>query len=425
MRLFLLLLLQSTVFAANWPAWRGPLGTGITTETNLPLKWSTTENVKWRVPLPEPGNSSPIVWGDRIFLTQAIGDRRNLRCLSRQRGDVLWEQGVATSDKETTHQTNPYCSSSPVTDGERVIAWFASDGLFCYDLSGKQLWSRTNLGRQVHIWGAGASPIIHGDVCFLNFGPGETTYLLAVNKHTGRTIWKHDEDTGYGRPRPTNSTSSESQKSPTTFIGSWATPVVMKVEGAEQLLMPWPDRLAAYALNTGKELWTCAGLDALVYTSPVYQDGIVVVMGGFNRSVMAVQAGGAGDITASRRLWRFPRSPQRVGSGVIYQGHIYVHNEPGTAMCLELKTGDVKWEERLTGKSATGQNWSSIMLSGDRCYTITQGGDCFVFRASPQFELLAMNSLGERSNSSLAPSNRELFIRTHQALWCIAQPVPR
>jgi outer membrane protein assembly factor BamB len=199
----------------------------------------------------------------------------------------------------------------------------------------------------------------------------------------------------------------------------------MKVEGAEQLLMPWPDRLAAYALNTGKELWTCAGLDALVYTSPVYEDGIVVVMGGFNRSVMAVQAGGAGDITASRRLWRFPRSPQRVGSGVIYQGHIYVHNEPGTAMCLELKTGDVKWEERLTGKSATGQNWSSIMLSGDRCYTITQGGDCFVFRASPQFELLAMNSLGERSNSSIAPSNRELFIRTHQALWCIAQPVPR
>jgi outer membrane protein assembly factor BamB len=142
-------------------------------------------------------------------------------------------------------------------------------------------------------------------------------------------------------------------------------------------------------------------------------------MGGFNGSDVGIRAGGAGDITTPRTLWRMPRSPQRIGSGVVYQDHIYIHNDPGTATCLDLKTGETVWEERLKGKSATGQNWSSVLLAGDRCYTITQGGDCFVFKASPKFELLAVNSLGERSNSSIAPSNGELFIRTHQNLWCI------
>src|SRR5882672_6495002 len=180
--LVILLFLAPGAFAANWPAWRGPLGTGITEETNLPVKWNTKQNVKWRIPLPEPGNSTPIVWDDRIFLTQAVGDRRTVRCLSRTNGKLLWEQGVATKEKEPTHSTNPYCSASPVTDGERVIVSFASDGLFCYDFHGKELWNRTDLGRQIHIWGAGASPMIHSDLCFFNFGPGELTYLLAVDK---------------------------------------------------------------------------------------------------------------------------------------------------------------------------------------------------------------------------------------------------
>src|SRR4029077_3981399 len=140
--LLVLLFIASTAMAGNWPAWRGPLGTGITEETNLPLKWSKNENVKWRIPLPEPGNSTPIIWGDRIFLTQAMGDRRMLKCFTREKGQLLWERGITTKEKEPTHQTNPYCSASPVTDGERVIASFASDGLFCYDFAGKLIWSR-------------------------------------------------------------------------------------------------------------------------------------------------------------------------------------------------------------------------------------------------------------------------------------------
>src|SRR5688572_10193041 len=254
--LFVLALAASSLDAANWPAWRGPTGLGLCEEKGLPVKWSKTEHVKWRVPLPERGNSTPIVWGNRIFVTQPAGERRTLICMDRADGKLLWQQGVVTREKEPTHQTNPYCSASPVTDGERVIVSFASDGLYCYDFAGKELWKRDDLGRQIHIWGNGSSPVLYGDLCCLNFGPGETTYLLAVEKKTGKTVWKKDEDTGYGKK----------DKDPAhggTYIGSWTTPVIMQVEGKDQLLMSWPGRLAAYDPQTGSELWNCAGLNPL------------------------------------------------------------------------------------------------------------------------------------------------------------------
>ena len=416
------------MFAADWPAWRGPTGIGISDERNLPVKWSATENVKWRVPLPEPGNSTPIVWRGRIFVTQAVGERRTVMCFDRTNGKLLWQQGVTTKEKEPTHATNPYCSGSPVTDGERVIASFASDGLFCFDLDGKEIWRRTDLGRQIHIWGGAASPAILGDLCFLNFGPGETTYLLAVDKRTGRTVWKRDEATGYGQPPSADVRASSSSKSVSkntakvaTDIGSWSTPVFMNVEGKLQLLLSWPRRVVAYEPQTGRERWSCTGLNPLAYASPIYGDGIVVAMGGFGGSALAVRAGGSGDVTAANRLWQQPRSKQRVGSGVIHDGHIYIHNGTGVAECFELATGRLVWEERLQASGRTPANWSSVMLAAGNCYTITQGGECFVFKASPRFEMGAVNPLGEKSNSSIVPSNGELFIRTHQSLWCIAQ----
>jgi outer membrane protein assembly factor BamB len=416
----LVLFTAFTASAADWPAWRGPDGLGVSVEKNLPTKWSATEHVRWKTPLPERGNSTPIVWGGKVFVTQAVGERRTLMCFNRADGKLIWQQGVATKEKEPTHGTNPYCSASPVTDGERVIASFASDGLYCYDLNGKELWKRTDLGRQIHIWGNAASPVIHGNLCFLDFGPGETNYLLAVNKKTGVTVWKKDEETGYGKPVPDDGKGKKGGANSPTYIGSWTTPAFMKVEGRDQLLMSWPRHLAAYDPETGSEIWTCSGLNPLVYTSPIYSEGIIVSMGGFGGSAIAVRAGGSGDITASRRLWHHPQSPQRIGSGVIHEGHIYIHNDPGTAQCINLKTGAMVWQERLKGAASTGQNWSSVMLAGDNCYTITQGGDCFVFKASPKFELVSVNSLGEPSNSSIVPSNGELFIRTHKALWCIA-----
>jgi len=406
-------LLTCAATAGNWPAWRGVKGTGVATEKNLPLRWSTNENIRWHVPLPERGNSTPIVWGRRVFITQADGSLRTLMCFDRVNGKLLWQKGPAYAEPEPTHETNPLCSSSPVTDGQRVIAWFGSAGLHCYDFEGEELWHR-DLGAQRHIWGWGSSPMLHRDLCILNFGPGVPSFLLAVNKLTGKTIWQVDEpNANAGEKKP-------GQDKP-AWVGSWSTPVVIEAAGREELILSWPKRVVALEPMTGKELWSCAGLNPLAYASPLYDKGenIVVAMGGFMGMALAVQAGGTGDVTESRRLWHHPKTKQRIGSGVIYGGHIFILNDPGVAECFELKTGKLIWEERLKGPAAKSDNWSSLVLAGDRLYAINQGGDAFVLKASSKFEVLATNSLGESTIASIAPSDGELFIRTHKALWCI------
>ena len=407
----LILVVSSSVNAENWPAWRGPRGDGTCLEKGLPTTWNKTENVAWKVPLPERGNSTPIVWGDRVFVTQAIEkeNRRTLMCFDRKDGKLLWQKGTEWTEKEPTHGTNPFCASSPITDGERVIAWYGSAGIFCYDFDGNEIWKR-DLGIQKHIWGYGASPVLHGDLCYLNFGPGARSFLIALNKRTGETVWQHDEPSTYEG-------TDEAKFSNLDYTGSWSSPLFRDVNGRTELIISLPFRVCAFEPTTGKEFWNCGGTNALAYTSPLFADGIVVGMGGYNGMSIALKAGGSGDITQEQRLWRHPKTKQRIGSGVIHNGHIYIHNDPGIAECFELATGKLVWEERLPG----GQNWSSVMLADGLCYTINQNGDCCVFKADPKFELVAANSLGEHSNSSIVPSDGQLFIRTYQHLWCIGE----
>ncbi|HUS34145.1 MAG TPA: PQQ-binding-like beta-propeller repeat protein [Verrucomicrobiae bacterium] len=412
-RLLLAFLFAVSAAAENWPAWRGPTGQGISSEKNLPTRWSTNENVKWRVPLPDRGNSTPIVWKERIFLTQAITseNKRVVMCLNRDDGKILWQAGPIWTKEELTHETNPQAAGSPVTDGERVIAFLGSAGIYCYDFKGKEIWKR-DLGAQRHIWGYGSSPVIVGDVCYLNFGPGPRQFLIALDKKTGKTLWQVDT--------PGGASGEASGDKKAEWVGSWSTPVLIGGAGKEQLLLSWPERLVSYNLKTGAEIWTCRGLNPLAYTSPLYADGIAVAMGGFGGKDFAVKVDGAGDVTDTHRIWDHPKTKQRIGSGAIHDGHIYIHEDPGVAECIELKTGKTIWEERLKGAGASGVNWSSVMIADGNCYTITQGGDCFVFKASPKFEVVATNSLREASNSSIVPSEGQLFIRTHKALWCIA-----
>jgi len=424
MRIQVLCLFLSIHFmlAANWPDWRGPQGTGVSEETSLPLKWSTNQNVRWRVPLPAPGNSTPIIWNDLVFITQATftgnnkdlakqpATRREVVCFDRASGKQLWKSGVESSEGELTHGDNPYCSGSPATDGERVIAWFGTPGLYAYDLNGKELWHR-DLGEQRHIWGYGSSPIIEGNICFLEFGPGKRSFVIAVDKRTGKTLWQHDESTG-------DSGENKPDGAKAVWIGAWNTPII--AEG--NLIVALPSRVLAFDPATGKEHWSCRGLNPLVYTSPLYANGIVVAMGGYGGSSLAVKTGGQGDVTETHRLWQVPRNKQRIGSGVIAGDHIYILDDPGVAECIELKTGKVVWEQRLKGESPATDSWSSMVRSGDKLYVINKAGDAFVLRASPQFELLSTSSLNERTLSSIAPSYGDLFIRTYKALWCIASP---
>src|SRR5439155_26476166 len=205
----------ASVWSANWPAWRGPQGTGVSTETALPLRWSTNENVRWRAPLPERGNSTPVIWGNRVFVSQAIEKekRRTLICFDRVTGKRLWQSGVVFPEKEISHETNPQCSASPVTDGERVVVSFGSVGLYGYDFEGKEIWHR-DLGKQTHIWGNAASPVLHGELCVLNFGPGERTFLIAVNKRNGKTVWQKEEPGG-------DSGAKKAGQDKPEWIGSW------------------------------------------------------------------------------------------------------------------------------------------------------------------------------------------------------------
>ncbi len=402
--LSLTLLSASFAGAANWPNWRGPTGTGFTSEADFPDRWSSTDGIRWRLKLPSAGNSTPIVWGDRVFLTQSIdleGTRRAVLCVDRKSGKLLWQQETPFAGAEATHKDNPFCSASPVTDGTRVIAWHGSAGVVCYDFQGKLLWRR-DLGEFQHIWGNASSPILYRDTVILNCGPGERQFLVALDRRTGKEVWRVDEPGGrFG-------------KNNAEWLGSWSTPTLLRVGDRDELLVSWPDTLKAYNPENGKLLWHCAGLTKLVYTSVVATPEVAVAMSGYGGAAIAVRPGGSGDATP-RRLWREEQNRQRIGSGVIVGEHFYLVNEPGTFQCIELKTGKTVFDERLGGAT-----WASLVGAGDRLYATSMRGETFILGAKPEFTLIARCALEERTLATPALANGEIFIRTHANLYCIA-----
>lgn len=407
LRAFVVILgLAVPAFAGHWPAWRGPDGMGHSPEKDVPLRWSPTENVRWKLPLPDAGSSSPIVWGDRVFLTQAIenGKRRAVLCFDRTVGKLLWQKETLFTGKESTYTEDPhYCSATPVADGERVIASLGSAGMVCYDFDGKELW-RKELGILEHIWGNASSPILYGELAILWCGPGERQFLLAVNKRTGATVWEHTE--------PGGNVGQDSKN----WLGSWSTPILVKVDGHDELILAVPDKLKGFDPRIGRELWSCAGLGKLAYTTPIYADGIVVVMSGFHGPAMAVRAGGLGDVTRTHRLWHHTaKTPQRIGSAVIVGEHVYILNEIGLPQCLELRTGKEVWNKDRISSST----WASMVAAAGRLYVTNRAGETLVLAASPRFELLARNHLKERVQASLAIADGDLFIRSDKNLWCI------
>ena len=408
-----LIALTASTFAANWPAWRGPTGDGITTETTLPLTWSATENVRWKIELPEPGNSTPIVWGERIFFTQSQGERRTLMCLDRADGKLRWQHGPTWSAPERTHETNPFCASSPVTDGERVIAWFGSAGLWCWNLDGAEQW-HVDLGKQDHIWGYGSSPVLVGELCILNFGPGERSFLVAVDKKTGKKVWQWDV------PPPATLEGNGAKEG---YIGSWCSPIVRDAAGKNEIVVALPGGVFGLDAESGREVWHCNGLNPLAYANVIDTGDVIVAFGGYGGFAIGIKPGGTGDITATNRLWQEKGNPQRIGSGVLANGSIFMPSDAGIVQCLDPKTGKVLWQERPQVPGGRTSSWSSMVLSGDRIYITTKNSDTIVLRAAPKFEQLAVNSLGDgQMNASPAVSGGQIFLRTHKHLWCIGAP---
>jgi outer membrane protein assembly factor BamB len=399
----------STLFAENWPAWRGPNANGVSNARDLPVTWTQTENIRWKTPLDGPCNSTPIVWGDRVFLTQGLdgGRRRAIVAIDRSSGKKLWLHEVPCSVEETSHRDNPPCSGSPATDGNAVYAHFASAGVVACDFVGKELWHR-DLGPVLHKWGNGTSPVIYKNLLIIYQGPGEPTFITALDKRTGKTIWEKKEP-GINSP----------------VFGSWSTPVVITVGGRDELIMPLPgDRVGgdgefkAYDPMTGDELWRCVGLGTEVYAMPVVSAArdLIIGISGHNGPTMAVRPGGRGDVTESHRLWHTTSNPQRIGSGVLHDGHLYLADADGFAECLDARNGERVWKERLAGKL-----WGSMLLADGRLHVSNLEGQTFVLAASPKFELIAKNDIGEPTYSALAVSNGELFLRTYENLYCIAK----
>jgi outer membrane protein assembly factor BamB len=406
------------VSAVDWPAWRGPKADGSTTETAFPTHWSPTNQIRWRVDLPDRGNSTPIVVGGKVFITQAVekDGRRFVAAYDRQNGQLLWEKGTVFEGKEETHEDNPYAAGSPVSDGERVVASFGSAGVMAFGMDGRELWRR-DLGPQQHQWGHAASPVILGDRVFVYHGPGPGTRVVAFDKRDGKVLWEKP----LPEPVPTQRTDGFKGRLP-GVIGSFSTPLAVRMDGREEVILSLPESLVSVSAETGSELWRSGGLNPLVYTSPFLAGQTVIAMGGFSGSTVAVRVGGTGDVTSSHRVWREERSRKnRLGSAVVKDDTLYVFNMDGFLECVDLRTGEQLWEERLNGPGAADASWSSVTLAGDRIYTVNRSGDTFIVRASRKFEVIATNTVAEPSNSSLAMSDGELFLRTWKGLWCISE----
>jgi outer membrane protein assembly factor BamB len=440
--------MSAVLHAEDWPSFRGPRGTGVSADKTAPLAWGEKTNARWRVALPDLGISTPVVWGDRVFVTQAVAKqkRRALLAFDLKTGKELWQAGVTFEGKEPTNRQNPYCSASPATDGKRVVAFFGTPGLYCYDMAGKELWHRS-FG-EVDSWhGSGSSPIIHGGLCYLNFGPGTNAALYAVDMKSGEVMWKAAQPKatnpfggfrpgafagGFG-PRAGGVAPGGADK-PTKFDnaamagdfsgkggynGSWCTPVVLRCDDREELVLVESSRVAAYEPKTGKALWTLKGLPDQVFASPAVGEAVLVAMGHLIPSgtkIVAVKLGGAGDVTETNRLWEATVKKDCIGSGVVHDGCVFLVTQSGFALCLDLKTGKKVWEERLPGAMGS---WSSLVLADGRLLAANHSGRVSVLAASRKFKVLHTNTIpAETTCSSPAVANGCVLLRTHDALWC-------
>jgi outer membrane protein assembly factor BamB len=404
--------------AADWPAFRGPNGNGVAPEDAAPpLKWDRETNIAWRVPLDAPGNSSPIVVGDVVYITASDKPGKTLSVLAFDRltGQELWKQSVTDDQPGPTHNTNPYAAGSPVCDGERLVVWYGQAGLHAYSLDGNPIWS-VETPHVKHIWGYGTSPVIHAGRVYLNNGIGPEAAVAAYDVTNGQPIWKTPEPGG---------DDGSSQKGG-GWIGSWSTPNIVTVDGVEQLIVPQSTRVVAYDLADGKILWYCEGLanlprGNLAYTSLMFGDGYAVALGGFNGPAIGFKLGGQGNVTEQNRLWRAERNnPQRIGSAVVLGDNVFLANSgPGIIECLDLKTGEPRWRAR---PESGGNFWGSVIHAAGRLYVTNQNGLTLVFAPNPtQFELLAENPLGEHCNATPAVAGKDVFIRTYEGLYGIRE----
>ena len=417
------ILLAAAAAAGDWPQWRGPNFNGVA-EGDAPLEWSDTKNIAWKTPIPGRGFSTPVIFGDRIFLTTAIpsapvaapsgqrgagggtasGEEHEfvVMALSRSTGKVLWKQ---TANKTTTHEGyhqkyGSFASYAPVTDGKRVWALFGSYGLYCYDVDGKLLWKKDLPAmRMVMQFGEGGSPVLAGSKLLVKLDQQQTgSFIAAYDKDTGKELWRKDREE----------------------ISSWSNPLVVKAGNRSLAIASATGKTRAYDLETGEVVWECAGLGANVIPAPVAADGTVFVMSGFrNPNLLAIKIDSKGDLSGTAAIvWTNQKGNSYTPSPVLLDGKIYFVSDNGLVSCLNAATGEAYYRQQRLPKAYNFK--ASPVAANGKLYLATEEGDVVVLKTGEQFEVLATNTLTDQFfEASPIIVDGAIYLRSQEAVYCV------
>jgi outer membrane protein assembly factor BamB len=435
----LLLLFAFAAAAQNWPSFRGSAASGVADGQNLPVTWDAANgrNIVWKTAIPGLAHSSPIVWGGRVFVTTAVssrpdatfrrglygdGDASNdlstqqwkVLCLDLKTGKILWErvayEGVP---KEKRHIKATYANATPATDGNVVVAFFGSQGLYAYDVDGKALWKR-DLGRMDagaydapgYEWGTASSPIIHRDLVIVQCDQQKGSFLMALNRKTGETVWKSERDE----------------------LPSWSTPAIYPGKSRPELVTNSPNFIRGHDPATGKELWRLGGSSKITAPTPVWSGDLLFVASGRRPEapIFAIRAGAAGDITlragenSNRSVaWHKEQRGSYMPTPLVYGQHLYVMGNAGILDCYALRDGDEVYRQRIPHQ---GSGFSASPVASDgKIYLPSEDGDIFVVKAGPQFELLGKSGMGDPLMATPALAGGKMIVRTEHHVWAIGQ----
>ncbi len=416
----------------NWPALGGPDGTSISAEKGLPIEWSATKNVAWKTPIAGRGHSSPIVWGDRIFLTTAIkgaavadhgpvehvlsgntylhpdaidaefSHQYRVMAIDAGSGDIVWnrlaDEGPPYDDR---HRMSSYAAPTAATDGQYVYAYFGTPGLYAYDFDGNLAWSAKVGDIPTLGMGVGTSPVLAGDLVIIQADEnlGDRSAMVAFDKHTGSEVWR------VARPVQV----------------SWATPTLVNSGARDELVAIGNEWIISYDPASGEELWRMQGLAANAIHRPLIHGNTIIATAGYPQKVVkAVRLGGSGDLTNTEYLaWAYNKGTAYVPSNLAYDGHVYLLNDQGILTCLDADTGEIVYEG---ARMPVAQRFSASPVAFDGKFLMSgSDGDVFVIQAGPEFEVLSVNPMGEAIWASPAIANGRIYIRTLDHLWAIGQ----
>lgn len=397
--------------AADWTQFRGLGGLGVANQA-APIEFGLEKNLIWKTQLPGAGGSSPVMIGDRVFLTAFTGyavpneaggniDRlqRHVLCLDRSTGEILWDKTVPTilPEEADIRESHGYASSTPAVDADHVYVFFGKSGVFAFDHGGKQLW-RTDVGANINRWGSAASPVVLGDTVLINASV-ESESLYALNRNSGKEIWRAEG-----------------------IREAWNTPhIAATADGKTEIIVPIIEQVLAFDPGSGQQLWNCR-TDIPWYMAPsaVSRDGVVYCIGGRPGYSLAVRTGGRGDVTETHRLWANKKG-SNVPSPILLGNHLYwMHDNLGIASCADSATGDLLYEQRL---NRAGMVYGSPILAGKHLYYVSREGRVYVVEATPEFKLAATNDLADGTvfNASPAAADGKIYIRSDGWLYCFGE----